>query len=50
MKLYSLMYKDNDTREVREYEFEAKGDAEAYLIAYEFCNNGWHKFYGVRRV
>jgi hypothetical protein len=50
MKRYQCDYRDNETREYRTWEFEASNDHEARLIAERFCDEGWHKLYGVLRV
>lgn len=47
---YLCQYKDNKTDEVMEYQFEAENDHHAQLIAESFCDEGWHKLYGVLRV
>lgn len=49
-KQYLLQYKDNNTSELKEYSFTAKNDEHAQLIAMEYCDVGWHKYYGILRV
>ena len=50
MKQYICQYKDNETSEFKTYEFSAKNDTMARLIAEQFCDEGWHKLYGILRI
>ena len=50
MKRYICQYKDNSTSELKEYQFKANNDDHAKLIAITFCDNGWHKYYGILRI
>jgi hypothetical protein len=49
-KKYLLEYKNNQTGELDVWYFTAKNDEHAYILANDYCDKGWHKYYGVMRI
>lgn len=52
LKTYEVHYR-NDQKDGTPYEkhqFQAKNEYEARLLALEFCDENWYKFYGVLQI
>ena len=50
LKIYEVHYRNDNNNQYETHQFKASCLHEAKLLALEFCDSNWYKYYGVIEV